>query len=106
MANMCIGTYRNHYIYKYTEEEFKALTRRERNKVYLVNGYMILNDAIVGKFSGYNVSPAEAGVNIYDMFGIERPVVVKRNNKKRNEPPKEEPKVEVEGPASVDTLVE
>lgn len=105
MANMCIGTYEGYYIYKYTEEEFKALAKRERNKVYLVNGYMVLNDVIVGKFSGYSVSPAEAGANIYDMFGIARPVMLKRNNKKRNAVV-EEPKVEVEEPVSIDTLVE
>ena len=109
MANMCIGTYEGHYIYKYTEEEFKALVKRERNKVYLVNGYMVLNDAIVGKFSGYSVSPAEAGANIYDLFGVARPVMPKRN-KKRNVAVPEEPRVEeevvAEEPVSIDTLVE
>ena len=105
MANMCIGTYEGYYIYKYTVEEFKALTKRERNKVYLVNGYMVLNDVVVGKFSGYTISPAEAGANIYDLFGVERPAMPKPR-KKRNAAVvvPEEPRVEE--PVSIDTLVE
>ena len=104
MANMCIGTYEGHYIYKYTVEEFKALAKRERNKVYLVNGYMVLNDVVVGKFSGYTISPAEAGANIYDLFGVERPAMPKRNKKRSVVAVPEE--LRAEEPVSIDTLVE
>ena len=104
MANW-VGTYKGHNMYEVSAEEFRAMSRRERNKVYLVGKYMVLNDNIVGIFDNYTMKPAEQGANIYDTLGVERPV---KMAPPKVEPPKRkrtvEPKVEAEAP--VDTLVE
>jgi hypothetical protein len=105
MANNWVGTYRGHNMYAVSAEEFRAMNRRERNKVYLVGKYMVLNDNIVGIFDNYIVKPAEQGANIYDIFGIERPVVAPKPQKKRNVARVEVP-VEPRVEASIDTLVE
>lgn len=100
MANNWVGTYKGHDMYRVTAEEFRALQRRERNKVYLVGKYMVLNDNIVGVFDNYVVKSAEAGVNIYDTLGVEKPT--------RIEPPKPHKKrnVVVAPKVESDTLVE
>lgn len=59
MANNWVGTYRGYNMYAVSAEEFRAMSRRERNKVYLVGKYMVLNDNIVGIFDNYVVKPAE-----------------------------------------------
>lgn len=101
MANKWVGTYKGYNMYEVSAEEFRAMSRRERNKVYLVGKHMVLNDNIVGIFDNYTMKPAEQGANIYDTLGVERPVVAPKPQKKRPEP-REEASVSV----SVDTLVE
>lgn len=96
MANNWVGTYKGHDMYRVTAEEFRALQRRERNKVYLVGRYMVLNDNIVGIFDNYVIKSAEAGANIYDTLGVEKPTRIP--HKKRN--------VVVEPKVESDTLVE
>ena len=105
MANKWVGTYKGHNMYEISVEEFRAMSRRERNKVYLVGKYMVLNDNIVGIFDNYVVKKAEEGANIYDMFGIEKPVkaVPPKPSKKRNVVPAESRE---DAPVSIDTLVE
>lgn len=104
MANNWVGTYKGHNMYAVSAEEFRAMSRRERNKVYLVGKYMVLNDNIVGIFDNYIVKPAEQGANIYDTLGVEKPVKMAppKPQKKRNVVVPSEPREE----ATVDTLVE
>lgn len=108
MANNWVGTYKGHNMYRVTAEEFRALPKRERNKVYVVGKYMVLNDSIVGIFDNYVMKPAEAGANIYDTLGVEKSVRIepsKAPRKKRNAVvAPAEPRVEA--PVSIDTLVE
>ena len=59
MANNWVGTYRGYNMYEVSAEDFRAMGRRERNKVYLVGKYMVLNDNIVGIFDNYVVRKAE-----------------------------------------------
>lgn len=108
MANNWVGTYRGYNMYRVTAEEFRAMQRRERNKVYLVGKYMVLNDNIVGIFDNYVAKKCEGGENIYDTLGVERPVRIEppKPRKKRNVVVPAEPRVEVEEPVSIDTLVE
>ena len=108
MANNWVGTYKGHNMYRVTAEEFRALPKRERNKVYVVGKYMVLNDSIVGIFDNYVMKPAEAGANIYDTLGVEKPMRIeppKAPRKKRNAVLPEPRKVEAEEPVT-DTLVE
>lgn len=104
MANNWVGTYKGHNMYRVTAEEFRALPKRERNKVYVVGKYMVLNDSIVGIFDNYVMKPAEAGINIYDTLGVEKPTRIEppKPRKKRNVVVPEESRESV----SVDTLVE
>lgn len=103
MVNNWVGTYRGYNMYEVSAEEFRAMSRRERNKVYLVGKYMVLNDNIVGIFDNYVIKPAEQGANIYDTLGVVK-VAPSKPNKKRNVIPAE-PR-EMEEPVSIDTLVE
>ena len=102
MANNWVGTYKGYNMYEVSVEEFRAMSRRERNKVYLVGKYMVLNDNIVGIFDNYTMKPAEQGANIYDTLGVEKPVKMAppKPQKKRNVVPVE-PRED-----SIDTLVE
>ena len=99
-------------MYKYTKEEFCALPRRERGKIYVVNNYVVLNDNIIGVHGDGIVHNAPAGVNIYDTLGVERPVRIEppKSRKKRNVVAVQEepqPREDVlEAPVSIDTLVE
>lgn len=105
MANNWVGTYKGHNMYRVTAEEFRALPKRERNKVYVVGKYMVLNDSIVGIFDNYVMKPAEVGANIYDTLGVEKPMRIEppKPRKKRIAVPAE-PREEAS--VSVDTLVE
>lgn len=80
MNRLWVGRYQGTDMYKYTKEEFCALPRRERGKIYVVNNYVVLNDNIIGVHGDGVVHNAPAGVNIYDTLGVEKPV--------RIEPPK------------------
>ena len=94
-----ISKYKDYDMYQVSRDEFAAMNRRERNKVYLVNNYMILNDVIVGIFDNYVAKAAPAGLTIYEALGMERPVVAPK--------PKKAPrKVEAPAEPQVDTLIE
>ena len=109
-----LGSYKGNDMFYCTADDFRAMGRRERGKIYVVNGYMVLNDSIIGMFGDDGiVRQAPVGSNIYDTLGVEKPV--------RITPPRIEPKrkravakVETEGlkieaeeePKVVDTLVE
>lgn len=112
MSRLWVGRYQGTDMYKYTKEEFCALPRRERGKIYVVNNYVVLNDNIIGVHGDGVVLKAPEGVNIYDTLGVEKPVRIEppKPRKKRNvvvpAEPREELKVEAEEPVAIDTLVE
>lgn len=112
-----LGSYKGNDMFYCTAEDFRAMQRRERGKIYVVNGYMVLNDSIIGTFGDdHIVRKAPEGSNIYDTLGVEKPVRVappkvepKRKRavaKVEVEEPKTEVETEAEEPKIVDTLVE
>lgn len=99
-----LGSYKGNDMFYCTADDFRAMGRRERGKIYVVNGYMVLNDSIIGVFGDdHIVHQAPAGSNIYDTLGVEKPV--------RVTPPKIEPKrkravAKVEEPIETETVID
>lgn len=105
-----LGNYKGNDMFHCTADDFRAMQRRERGKIYVVNKYMVLNDSIIGVFGDDRiVHKAPVGVNIYDTLGVEKPVRIEppKPRKKRNVVVPAEPREDVlEAPVSIDTLVE
>lgn len=111
-----LGSYKGNDMFYCTADDFRAMQRRERGKIYVVNGYMVLNDSIIGIFGDDNiVRQAPAGSNIYDTLGVEKPIRItppKVESKRKRAVAKVETeglKAEVEEPTVeivIDTLVE
>ena len=114
-----LSSYKGNDMFYCTADDFRAMGRRERGKIYVVNGYMVLNDSIIGTFGDDRiVRQAPAGSNIYDTLGVEKPVRVappKMEPRRKRAVAKVEPVVEaeaeveepkIEAEAVIDTLVE
>ena len=101
-----LGSYKGNDMFYCAAEDFRTMQRRERGKIYVVNGYMVLNDSIIGTFGDdHIVRKAPEGSNIYDTLGAARPVMPKPRKRQQVQAQVEEPVAVAEEPV-VDTLVE